>query len=232
MPITISWIQSETRGKDPAPLDATVSYGFQFGDPMCVGPWIFPGRTKPPNIALEDATPRWAHNHGGIDLKQTDLDLTVQGRDTSAVNLLRARVVDLTRTPLQSGAIVEKPGCGGETKGRFLHTSLGDKHPLIVEFDDKSSRLKKNDTLSYFVTNSDTENFNIVAFSDTSDSKTRKPCQCITHWKIALDWAYHDRSGTLIIDDHGKPFETAEGGPPENYVWDPDSGHLTLFHDS
>ncbi|MGW3917066.1 hypothetical protein ACWEBX_37060 [Streptomyces sp. NPDC005070] len=224
IPFAFSWLQSELKSKESEPLDIQVKYGGN--DPHCAGSWLFAATPKDlpklPKSTLIDAY--WAHKQGGIDREETDLVLTVQGKHSDAVNLSRIRIVDLRTRPAPKGIAAGTSGCGGETPERVFNVALGDREPKVLEWDKKASSLKKSDEISLFVTDSQTEKF-IVRASPYPSTAQKDLCECVISWRLAIDWVYHDKSDTLILDDHGKPFETVQGGPEQTYIYDESTGN-------
>ncbi|WP_454343094.1 hypothetical protein [Streptomyces canus] len=229
VPLFISWTQSLAGDSDSPPLDIDVSYGYQYNDPLCAGSWIFPGLKKPPQPTEPEISSNWAHKNNGIDSGETDLILSIQGRDSSAVNLLSMRVTQVKKVTMPKGATGGTPGCGGSVKQRVFHAYLGDKNPKITEIDSSNQEVKTNGSLTYFVTDEETERFVISAVNMSGEKGEYTECDCMIQWKIAIDWAHHDKSGTYIVDDHGKPFQTSSAswtGP--RYVWLPDEQRWAL----
>jgi hypothetical protein len=54
----------------------------------------------------------------------------------------------------------------------------------------------------YAVSPHDPESFEVMAYTDRSDIQ----------WRLALDWVYAGKAGTVIIDHDGRPFRVAQ--PP------------------
>jgi hypothetical protein len=48
---------------------------------------------------------------------------------------------------------------------------------------------------------------------------------CWCSWRLRFSYAVEGKHGTLIVDDHGEPFETTSLAHAETIFWDPQTGH-------
>ncbi|MCL8014457.1 helix-turn-helix transcriptional regulator [Streptomyces sp. AS02] len=164
----------------------------------------------PPPPAPQDAA-AWAASQSAVHGRQTLVEISVQGRSSTAVVLkaLRVRVVGRS-APAEGNAYAMNNGCGGALTPRYFDVDLDKDRPIARPVDG-------NDTgvtipamrLPYRVSAEDPEVLLIDARTDG--------CDC--SWFLELDWSSQGRTGTVRIDDHGRPFRTTstEGLPKYEY---------------
>lgn len=188
-----------------SPLTVTLAYDkndVDNGAPDCVN-WIFrrPLSDIPvPSDGMLNET--WAHRFGGVDSESTDFKLVVQGVTTSAVQLIDFRVIDLERGPAIRGTdVISTSGCGPSPEAGF-EIALGPKPPVITPVPGLDSGAAKKIPFPFVVSSTDIQQFQIAA------GPQAKPCGCDIRWRLALDWSYEGKTGTTVIDDDGKPFQT------------------------
>ncbi|MFD9544026.1 helix-turn-helix domain-containing protein [Streptomyces sp. NPDC060022] len=163
--------------------------------------------TVPPPPAPQD-TRSWAKALGGVDGGDMMLELTLQGASREAVVLKGLHVRVLGREPaLAWTAYSMGEGCGsGITPQSFdidLDESLPRSHPVAGQ--DGGAVVPAKD-FPYRVSSTDVEVFHLDAHVEGHD----------VTWYLELEWSSGGRSGTLRIDDNGKPFRTSSiTGRPE-----------------
>jgi hypothetical protein len=153
---------------------------------------------RPP--AQEDAG-TWAAQQHAVHGRDTNVEISVQGRTSTAVVLEALRVHVVGRAaPAHGTAYAMDQGCGGEVGPRYFGVDLDADHP--------QARPVAGSTLGtpvpavhlpYRVSAQDPEVLLVKARTQT--------CDC--RWYLELDWSSQGRTGTLRIDDHGKPFRTS-----------------------
>lgn len=79
----------------------------------------------------------------------------------------------------------------------------------------------------FSVSSTDIQQFQVSAFDSLEGTSS---CGCDVSWRLALDWSYEGKTGTTIIDDNGRPFQTVfpalnSGGSS----WFPASGGWRRF---
>ncbi|SEE70024.1 Helix-turn-helix domain-containing protein [Streptomyces sp. 3213] len=157
-----------------------------------------PARVPPPP-APEDAG-TWAAKQRAVHGRETDVEISVQGRTSTAVVLesLRVRVVGRA-APLHGTAYAMDQGCGGEVSPRYFGVDLDAGRPLArpVAGSDLGTPVPAVH-LPYRVSAQDPEVLLVKARTRT--------CDC--RWYLELGWSSPGRTGTLRIDDHGRPFRT------------------------
>ncbi|HLX50203.1 MAG TPA: hypothetical protein VKS82_17900 [Streptosporangiaceae bacterium] len=180
-------------------------------------------------IPVPDSPPdeTWARRYGGVDVGVTNFKLDVQGVTTTAVQLLDFRVVDVERGSVPAGTdVISSDGCGPAPEAGF-EIFLGRNPPLITPVAGLDNGAAKKIPFPFRVSSTDIQQFQVQAL-DTLQGPN--PCGCDIKWRLALDWSYEGKTGTTVIDDHGKPFQTVfpalnSGGNS----WFPSSGGWRRF---
>ncbi|MCX4963974.1 helix-turn-helix domain-containing protein [Streptomyces sp. NBC_00654] len=154
----------------------------------------------PPPPPPQD-TRSWAKALGGVDGGGMRLELTLQGTSKEAVVLQGLHVRVLARdAPLPWSAYSMGEGCGSGITPQSFDVDLDDGRPRS-----KPVAGQQGDTVvpatdfPYRVSSTDVEVFNIDAHVEGHD----------VTWYLELEWSSGGRSGTLRIDDRGKPFRTS-----------------------
>ncbi|MFB7655091.1 MULTISPECIES: helix-turn-helix domain-containing protein [unclassified Streptomyces] len=169
-----------------------------------------PGRVPPPPVP-QDAAP-WAAAQGAVHGGETLVQLSVQGRSETAVVLeaLRVRVVGRA-APVEGNAYAMDQGCGGSLTPRYFAVDLDRDRPIAraVAGNDSGTPIPAV-RLPYRVSAEDPEVLLITAEAGS--------CDC--RWYLELDWSSQGRTGTVRVDDGGRPFRTSgiEGLP--RYMYD------------
>ncbi|MFF3420714.1 helix-turn-helix domain-containing protein [Streptomyces sp. NPDC002698] len=174
-----------------------------------------PGQVPPPPSA-EDAEV-WANAQDAVHGGETIVRVSVQGRSSAAVVLetLHVRVVRHAAPP-DDGAFVYDTalGCGGGDTPPSFAVSLDAHTPVPRAVSGK----KGDETLTarrlpYRVSVEDPEVLLVKARTE----------HCACDWYLDLDWSSQGRTGTIRIDDHGRPFRTAgtAGLPHYSYAESP-----------
>jgi hypothetical protein len=128
------------------------------------------------------------------------VQISVQGRNSTAVVLeaLRVRVV-ARATPVQGNAYSMDQGCGGALTPRFFSVNLDADRPIARSLPGGDSEGPIPAVqMPYRVSAADPEVLLVTARTET--------CDC--GWYLELDWSSQGRTGTVRIDDHGRPFRT------------------------
>ncbi|WP_306332820.1 helix-turn-helix domain-containing protein [Streptomyces sp. KL118A] len=201
------------RGEEPAGLPLAWSADSQAWKLGCGHDYVIakpPGQVPPPP-APQDAAP-WAATQGAVHGGETLVELSVQGRSETAVVLeaLRVRVVGRA-APVKGNAYAMGPGCGGAVTPRYFSVDLDKDRPI-------ARSVRGNDTgtpipavrMPYRVSAKDPEVLLITAGTST--------CDC--RWYLELDWSSQGRTGTVRIDDDGRPFRTSALKGLPRYLYD------------
>ncbi|MEU9140426.1 helix-turn-helix domain-containing protein [Streptomyces sp. NPDC048404] len=184
-----------------------------------------PPRQVPPPPSAEDAEV-WANAQDAVHGGETIVRVSVRGRSSAAVVLeaLHVRVVRRAAPPGDGTFVYDTAlGCGGGLTPQSFAVSL-DAHtpvPRAVSGSSGDETLPAR-RLPYRVSVEDPEVLLVKART--------KHCAC--DWYLDLDWSSQGRTGTIRIDDHGRPFRTAgiAGLPRYSYAestrrWVPGSPH-------
>ncbi len=153
-----------------------------------------PGRVGPP--PPEQDAPGWVAAMGAVPSGNQFLKLTVQGtgEETVVVKKLTVRMAG-KRAPLAwNDYAMGYPGvgCGGGVPTRFFTVALDAARPGLVPEAGHAD-------FPFKVSESDPEAYYIRADASAYD----------VSWYLELTWSSGNRTGTLTVDDHGRPFRTS-----------------------
>lgn len=166
-----------------------------------------PGTVPPPPTEPQEAR-SWARALGGVDGGDMMLELTLQGASQEAVVLKGLHVRVLGREPaLAWSAYSMGEGCGSGITPQSFDIDLDDGRPRSqpVAGQDAGGVVPAKD-FPYRVSSTDVEVFHLDAHVEGHD----------VTWYLELEWSSGGRSGTLRVDDNGKPFRTSSiTGRPE-----------------
>ncbi|MFH9173875.1 helix-turn-helix domain-containing protein [Streptomyces albogriseolus] len=169
-----------------------------------------PPAQVPPPPAPQDAR-TWAATQGAVHGGETLVELSVQGTSDTAVVLtaLRVRVAGRSE-PAPGNAYAMDQGCGGALTPRYFDVDLDKDRPIAraVAGNDAGTPIPAV-RMPYRVSASDPEVLMVTARTEG--------CDC--RWYLELDWSSQGRTGTVRIDDRGRPFRTSavEGLPHYEY---------------
>ena len=156
--------------------------------------------TPPPN---ESDARGWVSAQGGVAGGQQMVALTVQGtgKATVVLDALHVRVVQ-KGAPLAWNDYTMGVGCGGGVQTASFHVDLDAGRPAA------QPKAGQRD-FPYKVSESDPEVFYVFGNAQAHD----------VSWYLELDWSSGTKSGTVRIDDRGKPFRTSGnvGRPAYDY---------------
>ncbi|MFM9628809.1 MULTISPECIES: helix-turn-helix domain-containing protein [Streptomyces] len=178
-----------------------------------------PARVPPPPAA-QDAGP-WAAAQGAVHGRETVVEITVQGRSTTAVVLTALRVRVTGRTdPAPGNVYAMDQGCGGSISPRHFAVDLDRDRPI-------ARPVAGNDTgtpipavrMPYRVSSTDPEVLLVTART--------QGCDC--SWYLELDWSSEGRTGTVRVDDHGRPFRTRSIAGLPRYMYDTSARRWTPY---
>ncbi|MFF7948893.1 helix-turn-helix domain-containing protein [Streptomyces griseorubiginosus] len=156
-----------------------------------------PAQVGPP--ASEQDAPRWAAAYGAVSSGEQRVALTVQGTgaETVVLNALHVRVLS-KNAPLAWNDYAMGVGCGGGVGTKSFDIALDSGSPAVTGKNGQRA-------FPYKVSESDPEVFYVTAHTTAHDVR----------WDLTLDWSSGDRSGTVHIDNGGRPFRTsADVGRP------------------
>ncbi|NUR58080.1 MAG: helix-turn-helix domain-containing protein [Catenulispora sp.] len=167
----------------------------------------------PPPPTEQDAR-GWAKALGAVPAGTMKLELAVQGTsgDTVVLHSLHVRTMSKAAA-LPWSAYSMASGCGGGLTPASFTLNLDVDRPLA-----RPTPGQQGDTVipavdfPFKVSKTDPQVLTLYAHATSSN----------VSWYLELDWSSGDRSGTLRIDDHGRPFQTsgAKGRPLYGYNMD------------
>ncbi|WP_328878368.1 helix-turn-helix domain-containing protein [Streptomyces sp. NBC_00299] len=169
-----------------------------------------PSQVAPPP-APQDAE-AWAGSQNAVHGEQTMIEISVQGKTSTAVVLKALRVRVVGRSAPAGGTVYTMDqGCGGALTPRYFDVDLDKDRPIARPADGNDTGVKiPAMRLPYRVSAEDPEVLLV-------DART-KTCDC--SWYLELDWSSQGRTGTVRIDDHGRPFRTTGIKGLPMYVYD------------
>ncbi|CAM5431355.1 hypothetical protein SALBM311S_07014 [Streptomyces alboniger] len=178
-----------------------------------------PQQVPPPPVQQDAGT--WAATQDAVHGHETIVRISVQGRSSTAVVLdaLRVRVVGRA-APASGNAFAMDQGCGGELTPRSFAVNLDADRPIVRSLPGADSEHTIPAVqFPYRVSAEDPEVLLVSAQTDTCD------CQ----WYLELDWSSQGRSGTIRIDDHGRPFRTSGIKGLSRYMYDTSGRRWTPY---
>ncbi|WP_369029240.1 helix-turn-helix domain-containing protein [Streptomyces adonidis] len=164
-----------------------------------------PVRVPPPPVEQDAGV--WATTQGAVHGRHTTVQVSVQGRSSTAVVLeaLHVRVVS-RGAPATGTAYAMDQGCGGDLTPRRFTVNLDADRPVARPKDgtDREQTIPAV-RFPYRVSAEDPEVLLVDATTQAYDAR----------WYLELDWSSQGRTGTIRIDDDGRPFRTTsiEGLP-------------------
>ncbi|WP_151773501.1 helix-turn-helix domain-containing protein [Streptomyces abyssomicinicus] len=161
-----------------------------------------------PSPPVEQDAGTWAATQGAVHGRRTKVQISVQGRSSTAVVLkaLHVRVVSRSTPGGGGNAYAMGQGCGGDLTPRRFTVNLDADRPVTSPTDGSDiERTVPAVHFPYRVSDEDPEVLLVDATTQTYDAR----------WYLELDWSSQGRTGTIRIDDHGRPFHTTsiEGLP-------------------
>ncbi|MGW2636975.1 helix-turn-helix domain-containing protein [Streptomyces sp. NPDC001348] len=208
-------------GGKPTGLPLTWSADSQVWELGCDHDYVIdkPPTQVPPPPVQQDAGV-WAAAQGAVHGRQTMVQISVQGRSSTAVVLeaLRVRIVSRGK-PAAGTAYSMGQGCGGDLTPRSFTVNLDVDRPIARPKDGADSAHSERPLpavhFPYRVSAEDPEVLLVDATTQTYDAR----------WYLELDWSCQGRTGTLRIDDHGRPFHTTSiKGMPHYWYGTNDAG--------
>ncbi|WP_105974832.1 helix-turn-helix domain-containing protein [Streptomyces geranii] len=174
-----------------------------------------PARVPPPPV--EQDAGAWAAAQGAVHGRRTQVRISVQGRSSTAVVLeaLHVRVVS-RGTPAAGSAYAMDQGCGSDLTPRRFTVNLDANRPVTRPEDGSDGRRTLPAVrFPYRVSAEDPEVLLVDATTQTYDAR----------WYLELDWSSQGRTGTIRIDDRGRPFHTTSiKGLPHYWYGTNDAG--------
>ena len=178
---------------------------YAFEDPCSQHYLIDSVPTDVPPPPTEQDAPGWVGALGGVASGSQYIELTVQGTgsETAVLTALNVRIVK-SDAPLAWTDYAMGVGCGGGVGTKSFAVNLDAGRPS------SEPRSGQRD-FPYKVSESDPEVFYISASSKARD----------VSWYLELVWSSGNRTGTIRVDDHGKPFRTSGSAGRPTYDYPP-----------
>ncbi|KES08565.1 DNA-binding protein [Streptomyces toyocaensis] len=170
-----------------------------------------PPRQVPPPPAPQDAR-TWAEAQSAVHGGETRVELSVQGTSDTAVVLTALRVrVTGRAAPAPGNVYAMDEGCGGALTPRYFDVDLDKDRPIAraVAGNDAGTPIPAV-RMPYRVSATDPEVLAVTARTGA--------CDC--SWYLELDWSSQGRTGTVRVDDHGRPFRTSGVEELPRYAYD------------
>ncbi|MGW3360756.1 helix-turn-helix domain-containing protein [Streptomyces bungoensis] len=158
-----------------------------------------PARVPPPPVQQDAGV--WAATQGAVHGRQTMVQISVQGKSSTAVVLTALRVRVVSRgAPVTGTAYAMDQGCGGDLTPRDFSVNLDVDRPIAhARPGNDSGKPLPAVRFPYRVSATDPEVLLVTA--------TTEAYAC--DWYLELDWSSQGRTGTVRVDDHGRPFRTS-----------------------
>ncbi|MFF3848948.1 helix-turn-helix domain-containing protein [Streptomyces sp. NPDC002328] len=178
-----------------------------------------PARVPPPPAAQDAGV--WAAAQGAVHGRETNVEIAVQGRGSTAVVLtaLRVRVVGRA-DPAPGNAYSMDQGCGSSLTPRSFAVDLDKDRPIAraVPGNDAGTPIPAV-RMPYRVSADDPEVLLVTA----------RTAACDCSWYLELDWSSQGRTGTVRVDDHGRPFRTRSITGLPRYTYDTSARHWSPY---
>ena len=179
-----------------------------------------------------EARQRWVEELGGASANATWVQVDIRGRSSRPVLLTDLRVNVVERRPPIDGTVIDYGDFGDVIPERIVEFSLLDDPPrLVSSTDDRwlhgaiaESEAKPID-FPYRVSSTEPELFYVLVhtYPYRPELDDAGGCDCL--WNLKLPYSDGTETGTMTIDDDGKPFRTTstvDGAPEaESYNGEP-----------
>jgi len=172
-------------------------------------------RQVPPPPHPEDIA-AWAASQRAVHGSSIDVRITVQGRGSAPVVLeaLHVRVANRATPAADRGAAYYLgDGCGASIIPRFFSVDLDEHQPLALSMPGDSNGTGPTPPAIDFPYRVSLQEPEVLVVSSTN-----KSCTC--DWYLDLDWSSRGRTGTVRIDDHGRPFRSTSTEGLTSYQYD------------
>ncbi|MFJ4952990.1 helix-turn-helix domain-containing protein [Streptomyces sp. NPDC088760] len=203
------------RATVPAPLTWTAD-DHTLGLSSCGEDYVVaqPPQKVPPPPHPEDIA-AWATSQRAVHAGTAGVRITVQGRGSAAVVLeaLHVRVTNRATPAAGRGTVYSlSDGCGAGITPRFFSVNLDAYQPVARSMpgDDGAGTPVPAIGFPYRVSLQDPE---VLMVSARTES-------CTCDWYLDLTWSSQGRTGTVRIDDHGRPFHSTSSKGLPGYRYD------------
>ncbi|WP_346779648.1 hypothetical protein [Streptomyces sp. S3(2020)] len=172
-----------------------------------------PGQVpQPPH---PEDTEAWVSSQRAVHAGATDVQITVQGRGSAAVVLdaLHVRMVNRDTPAADRGTVYSLgDGCGAGIVPRYFSVDLDAYQPQARSMPGDNGAGTKIPAIDfpYRVSLQEPEVFVVSALNES----------CTCDWYLDLTWSSQGRTGTVRIDDHGRPFRSTSIKGLDGYRYD------------
>lgn len=184
----------------PQPLATSIDWEsararIQWGEGGSI--WGVPGSWNIEQIQGVKDFKSWATKNGGTPDGDALVRINIQGTSSQAVIITNLRVEVVKKRPAPTATIFDLcPDCYSVTPGNFV-VDLDDS-PVDVKPRYNRSTSKDTADFPHVVTDKDVEVIDLLTYTET--------CDCL--WNLYLDWTSQGKSGTVLLNQKGKPFRT------------------------
>ncbi|MFB7335161.1 helix-turn-helix domain-containing protein [Streptomyces adustus] len=200
----------------PAPLTWTVNSHtpglFGCGESYVVAKP--PGQVPPPPYTEDIAA--WAASQRAVHGGTTGVRITLQGRSSAAVVLeaLHVRVTSRVTPASGRGSVYSlSDGCGAAIVPRFFSVDLDAHQPLARSMPGDNNGVGRPIPAIDFPYRVSLQEPEVLVVSSRNES-------CTCDWYLDLDWSSQGRTGTVRIDDRGRPFHSTSTIGMRGYRYD------------
>ena len=200
------WIQPLAKPLAP-PAQPPVQAVVKPANDICRG-FVVPKNYKriTPSPDVEKDWSPWLRSEGAIPASGSEVYIEVQGTTSAGVILTGLRI-EVTRMPISTGTFVVAPQCGNVDTFRYMQIDLDKSPPAQTEVlnadltDDIEPPLQERRPVKfpYEVSKEDAETFVLRLFAEN--------CTCA--WTAEFSWLSAGRSGSIQVNDHGRPLRVA-----------------------
>ncbi|MGX1545732.1 helix-turn-helix domain-containing protein [Streptomyces adustus] len=173
-----------------------------------------PGQVPPPPYTEDIAA--WAASQRAVHGGTTGVRITLQGRSSAAVVLeaLHVRVTSRATPASGRGSVYSlSDGCGAAIVPRFFSVNLDAHQPLARSMPGDNNGVGRPIPAIDFPYRVSLREPEVLVVSSRNES-------CTCDWYLDLDWSSQGRTGTVRIDDHGRPFRSASTIGMRGYRYD------------
>ncbi|KUN77065.1 DNA-binding protein [Streptomyces bungoensis] len=195
---------ANTKGETPVPTGVPLTWtaDSQVWQDGCGHDYVIdkaPAQVPPPPVQQDAGV--WAATQGAVHGRQTIVQISVQGKSSTAVVLTALRVRVVSRgAPVTGTAYAMDQGCGGGLTPRDFSVDLDVDRPVAhARPGNDSGKPLPAVRFPYRVSAGEPEVLLVTATTEAYDCA----------WYLELDWSSQGRTGTVRIDDHGRPFRTS-----------------------
>ena len=164
--------------------------------------WGVPGLWNKERFLSSEDFKSWAVKNGGAPDGNSLVRMYIQANTSQAVIITDLRVEVVDRRPAPTATLFDLcPTCLSVSPGNFI----ADLDDPLVDVKPRYNSLTGKDTADFphVVTDKDVEVIDLISYTSG--------CDCL--WNLYLDWTSQGKSGTVLVNEPGKPFRTVKYVP-------------------